>query len=249
MTGHWNIEEEQFDPNEWFGFVYIITNIENGRKYIGRKQLNSRRRHIVKGRKNRKVIIKESNWKEYTGSCVELNEDIAQLGKEKFIFQVLRLCKTKRELSYAEVEEQFRHDVLNAKLENGEREFYNRNIMSRFFVLDDKAIEKSREGLLRIYQNGYINPMKGKPPWNKGLTRETDSRLGSTKGYSIPHTDEWNKKIGEAQKGKPRPGAGYNFKQEQRPAWNKGLTKEDPRVAKYINAKIGKKYKKNAKQT
>ena len=37
--GHW-ITEIDFEPSEWFGFVYEITHVETGRSYIGRKQFN-----------------------------------------------------------------------------------------------------------------------------------------------------------------------------------------------------------------
>ena len=46
-----------------------------------------------------------------------------------------------------------------------------------------------------------------------------------------------------SQVGKPRPcmlGNTFGFK-KGKPAWNKGLTKEDSRVAKYTKAKVGKK--------
>ncbi|HIJ11370.1 TPA: NAD synthetase [Candidatus Woesearchaeota archaeon] len=132
MYGHWNNLPDDFDPNQWFGFVYLITNNENQKKYIGKKQIHSYRRKKIKGRKNRKRIITESKWRDYTGSCDELNEDIALLGKNTFTFEVLRLCKTKGELTYSEVEYQIKLDVLSAQL-NGEKEYYNSNIMSRWF--------------------------------------------------------------------------------------------------------------------
>lgn len=131
--GHW-ISEVDFDFSEWFGFVYLITNLTNNRKYIGKKQFSSRNRIKVKGRKNRKVVITESTWKDYTSSSEELNQDIIIQGKDKFRFEILKLCKTKRDLGYTEVKEQFDRNVLEAKLESGEREYYNRNIMSRWFA-------------------------------------------------------------------------------------------------------------------
>jgi hypothetical protein len=132
MYGHWNNLPEDFDPNHWFGFVYLITNTENQKKYIGKKQIHSYRRKKIKGRKNRKRTITESKWRDYTGSCDDLNDDIALLGKNTFTFEVLHLCKTKGELTYSEVEYQIKLNVLSAQL-NGEKEYYNSNIMSRWF--------------------------------------------------------------------------------------------------------------------
>jgi hypothetical protein len=131
--GHWNNLPDDFNPDDWFGFVYRITREATGRKYIGKKQIHSYRRKKVAGRKNRKRVVSESKWREYTGSCEGLNKEIKELGKEKFTFEVLKLCKTKGELTFSEVEYQIKNDVLTALLEDGNREYYNSNIMSRWF--------------------------------------------------------------------------------------------------------------------
>tara|TARA_R100000152_G_C6778295_1_gene208843 strand:+ start:2787 stop:3200 length:414 start_codon:yes stop_codon:yes gene_type:complete len=133
MHGHWTNLPNDFNPDDWFGFIYLITHNETGRKYIGKKQIHSYRRKKVKGRKNRKRVVSESKWREYTGSCDELNEEIEAQGKEKFTFEVLKLCKTKGELTFSEVESQIKNDVLSALLEDGSRAYYNSNIMSRWF--------------------------------------------------------------------------------------------------------------------
>ena len=131
--GHWNNLPDDFNPDDWFGFVYCITRKDTTRKYIGKKQIHSYRRKKVKGRKNRKKVVSESKWKTYTGSCDDLNLEIETLGKEKFTFEVLKLCKTKGELTFSEVEYQIKKDVLTALLEDGNRAYYNANIMSRWF--------------------------------------------------------------------------------------------------------------------
>ena len=132
--GHWNNLPDDFNPDDWFGFVYRITRKESGRGYIGKKQIHSYRRKKVKGRKNRKRVITEAKWREYTGSCDQLNEEIQVEGKEKFTFEVLKLCKPKGELTFSEVEYQIKNDVLTALLEDGTRAYYNSNIMSRWFA-------------------------------------------------------------------------------------------------------------------
>ena len=131
-TGHWAITES-FEPSGYFGFVYKITRKETGRSYIGRKQFSSYRSKKVPGRKNRKRYETDSGWKEYTGSCKELNEEISHLGKESYIFEIIKLCKTKSDLGYEETKIQFELDVLNSKLEDGSRAYYNSNIMNRWF--------------------------------------------------------------------------------------------------------------------
>lgn len=126
-------KEVQEIPEGCFGFVYLITNKITGRKYIGKKQFNSYRSKKVKDKKRRKRYILESDWKDYWGSCEELLEDIKELGEDNFSREILRLCKTKRDLTYSEVELQIKADVLTALDEKGNRLYYNSNIMSRWF--------------------------------------------------------------------------------------------------------------------
>lgn len=126
-------KEVQEIPEGCFGFVYLITNKITGRKYIGKKQFNSYRSKKVKDKKRRKRYILESDWKDYWGSCEELLEDIKELGEDNFSREILRLCKTKRDLTYSEVELQIKADVLTALDEKGHRLYYNSNIMSRWF--------------------------------------------------------------------------------------------------------------------
>ena len=137
--GHWSSEllTENFDPLNFFGFVYRITRVDTGRSYIGKKQLVFTRRKKVRGRVNRKHVKKESDWKEYTGSCDELNEEIKLLGKEAFNFDIIKFCLTKRELGYTETLYQFKEEVLSAKFPDGTRKYYNSSIMNRWFVLKE----------------------------------------------------------------------------------------------------------------
>lgn len=109
--------------SEYAGFVYRITNKQTGRAYIGRKYFWARR--------GKKTI--PSKWENYWGSCKELTADVASLGKDQFERRILQVFKTRSEVDYEEVAEQFRCDVLKAVLPNGERAFYNANIMSRYF--------------------------------------------------------------------------------------------------------------------
>lgn len=111
--GHWILNENVCIDENTFGFIYEITNTVTNKKYIGKKQCKSKlKRKPLKGRKNKRIEIKESDWKTYTSSSADLNEDIVKYGKEKFIFKILRQCGSKWELAYFEIKEQIDKNVL-----------------------------------------------------------------------------------------------------------------------------------------
>ena len=66
------------DIDDFFGFVYRITNLQNGKQYIGRKYFYQKRK--PKGGKRK--VTSESNWKKYYGSSDELKEELKTNGKE-----------------------------------------------------------------------------------------------------------------------------------------------------------------------
>ena len=106
-----------------YGFVYQITNLTNGRKYIGKKFFYSAKTKQVKGKK--KKYKASSNWQTYYGSSDNLTKDVLQLGYESFNREILHLCLTKGECGYLEAKEQFRNNVLETD------NYYNSWIMVR----------------------------------------------------------------------------------------------------------------------
>jgi hypothetical protein len=123
---------ESSDIQDYFGFVYLIENNLNGRKYIGRKYLWSFR--TPKGKKRK--VKSESDWKNYYGSCPELKEDIEKFGRENFSRTIISLHKTKGKTNYEETRQLFVNNVLTESLDNGEPKFYNSNVLSRYFRKD-----------------------------------------------------------------------------------------------------------------
>ena len=131
----WMYNEVPFtsaDIGDYFGFVYLITNKTNDRKYIGRKYFFSFR--TPKGKKRK--VKSESDWKNYYGSCPELKEDIDKFGRENFSRTILSLHKTKGKTNFEETRRLFAHNVLTESLDNGEPAYYNSNILNRYFRKD-----------------------------------------------------------------------------------------------------------------
>ena len=115
-------------PDNYFGFVYLITNLKSNKKYIGRKYFGTTRRVKVAGKKRRKVIRKDSNWREYTGSSKLLNKDIEKLGKDSFRFEILIFGETKGQVNYLEENLHHRFHV------SSKNEYYNDCIGPRRFA-------------------------------------------------------------------------------------------------------------------
>lgn len=113
-TGHWKaplIVESLSEPP--FGFLYLITNNIDGRKYIGKKQcLTVKKKAPLKGKKNKRHFTTETDWRTYTSSSRQLNEDIEKLGKKNFTFEILKFCDSKWQLAYEEAKIQFDEGVL-----------------------------------------------------------------------------------------------------------------------------------------
>ena len=121
---------------EYIGFVYLITNLTNNKKYIGKKLAKFKvTKKPLKGKKNKRRSTKESDWRDYWGSSDKLNEDVQALGPENFTREILYYCTSRGELSYLEAKEQFDREVLKTD------EYYNGIINVR--VGSSKALIES----------------------------------------------------------------------------------------------------------
>ena len=106
-------------------FVYLITNTINNRKYIGKKIFFNTNRVKQLNRKNRRTIVKNSDWQRYYGSSKLLLADIKEFGKDKFTRKILHLCKKKSLATYHEAREQFKRGCLESN------DYYNEWIYCR----------------------------------------------------------------------------------------------------------------------
>lgn len=118
----WVHNGQTFDetPEEYQGFVYMITDLNNNKKYIGKKFFwKPKTLPVTKARKRRVKTRVESDWRLYYGSSTEVKLLVEKHGGESFTREILTLCKTKGECSYYEAKLQFQYDVLLSD------EFYN----------------------------------------------------------------------------------------------------------------------------
>jgi len=119
-------------PEDCVGFVYLITNKQTGRQYVGKKlakfsRTTYRMVKLKNGNKRKKKIRSkiDSDWQEYWSSSDELKKDIASLGQENFTREILFYCKSKAECTYREAQEQFARKVLESD------DYYNGQISCR----------------------------------------------------------------------------------------------------------------------
>jgi hypothetical protein len=133
---------EQLDKHI-MGFVYKIDHIPSNKSYIGKKfliftrkqKLGKKELKVFEGQKGRppkfKVVTKESDWKTYWSSNKHLVELVKTEPEENFKRTIIKLCTSKKELTYFETKYQFLHEVLE-----NPKEYFNDNILGKFFTKD-----------------------------------------------------------------------------------------------------------------
>lgn len=217
-------------PKGASGFVYMITNLTNDRKYIGKKSFWSKR----KDKKTKRRKTKESDWKTYYSSSDELKFDVRSTGKENFKREILYISRYAKAITFIEVKEQFVRRVLETK------EYYNTNILGKFFSSDrdDGGIEIS-------YQNIV---------WKKKITEAASRRTGDNNPARRP---EVRAKLSKMMSGENNPQYGKTItaehkkalhdaahKARRKPAWYKEVLYESgTALRKSLNMNIKQFYK------
>lgn len=119
-------------PNDSVGFVYQITHIPTGKKYIGKKILKHKKtRPPLKGYKRKRVEYVESDWKTYYGSHEGIKQLLKENSENDFDREIIDFATTKKYLSYLETKYQFQLGVLEKQ-----SEYFNSNILGKWYPRD-----------------------------------------------------------------------------------------------------------------
>lgn len=110
-------------PEGAYGFVYIIENKVNNKKYIGKKLFWFIKTKQINKKKKR--LKYESNWKDYWSSSPDVHNDVEHYGTDNFVRTILHICKNKGSCNYLEAREQMDRRVLETE------EYYNGTIQCR----------------------------------------------------------------------------------------------------------------------
>lgn len=178
------MEVENIEIRDPYGFIYITTNLMNGKRYLGLKRFNG-----------------QHSWKDYFGSGVFLKEDIETLGKENFSRNIILICYSEEELNNAEYDLSVFFDVVespdwyNVVYGGGSTSGYHHSETTK---------EKIRESKQGMY-NGSKNPMYGRPWWDENTPQEkidawlkhkSEASAGSNNpNYGVVCTDEKRNKL------------------------------------------------------
>ena len=122
IQNKWTYQDKPVEelPEDCEAFVYLITNLIDHKKYVGKKLAKFKTtKNPLKGRKNKRRGTKESDWRTYWGSNAHLVDDVLRLGEHRFTREILHYCPSRGVASYLEAQEQFERKVLETD------EYYN----------------------------------------------------------------------------------------------------------------------------
>ena len=133
-------------PPGTIGFIYLLTHIPTGSKYIGRKLVDKAHRR----QKNKKIIRTriESDWREYWSSSPDVKVLVESEGHDKFTREIIGFAENKSQLNYLEECLQYTFGVLESD------RWLNSNIRSKSYkrlILDKESIKN-----MRTFINAHI---------------------------------------------------------------------------------------------
>ena len=208
-------------PENIYGFIYITTNLINGKKYLGQKKIDD-----------------HGKWRNYMGSGVAFKQAVKKYGLENFKREIIDVANNADELNRLEKQYTVEMDCLN------DRTFYNL-VYGGGTVTGLKFSEGTIQRLRELasgennyfYGKHYIGELnhfygkkhtpesrskmsqshKGQTPWNKGKTGvysdETIQKMIEAK-KGVPLSESHKKAIREAQEGENHPMYGKHHNEE-----------------------------------
>ena len=145
IQSKWTYQDKPVEelPEDCEAFVYLITNLIDHKKYVGKKLAKFKTtKNPLKGRKNKRRGTKESDWRTYWGSNTHLVDDVLRLGEHRFTREILYYCPSRGVASYLEAREQFERKVLEST------EYYNGIINVR--IGGSEILRKSLKKISKI---------------------------------------------------------------------------------------------------
>ena len=128
-------------PEHSFGFIYEVTHLPTGRKYLGKKQLISVTNKVLgkkelalltdKRASKKKKVTKESDWKTYYGSNPEIKQLIKEQKQSEFTREILTFVPSKKLLTYYENKYLFINEVIEPHTN-----YINDSIEGRYYKKD-----------------------------------------------------------------------------------------------------------------
>ena len=180
------MEVENIEIRDPYGFIYITTNLINGKRYLGLKRFNGKH-----------------PWIDYLGSGVLLKDDIEKIGKENFSRNIIAVCYSEEELNKAEYDLSVFFDVVESQ--HWYNIVYGGGSTSGYHHSEETKIKirESKQGMCI----GVNNPMYGRPWWdentpqekiNEWLKRKSDASTGKNNpNYGVVCTEVKRKKLME----------------------------------------------------
>ena len=187
---HWFTykKDEEFVPNlDKFGFVYLITNLQSGKGYIGCKQYKLYTKLKERG----------SDWKTYTGSSKWLNEDIQKIGKEHFKFEIIAEYKNRRSLRYYELYYQMKFNVLSSTIEGtDEPAYYNSRVGGKFYrPVESYEDPEYRKKMSEVLKKRYEDPKERRKLAEGQRKRWSNPEDRKKHGENIKNSEAYQKAV------------------------------------------------------
>lgn len=195
---------------EAYGFIYITTNLINGKKYIGQKMFRK-------------------EWKTYLGSGVSLKLSFKKYGKEKFLREIIAIVYSKDELNEIEIKFIKEYNAVKSKL------YYNiaegGKVGSTIAGLSEEKLKERSRKMSLAFKGMKLSPerIKKLSECHIGLKHIKESKLKiseSNKGKIV--SDETRRKISLVRKN------------NNITAWNKNIPRTDLEKLNISKSLIGK---------